>query len=523
MIAQYTLLTTLALHHVVIGSLLILVLTVLNKIINSSAEMRSWILMTAFITSTIVPITLISNSPALTEESTKQTTNTLVNATTTSKTPTTLTAKETSTTTLTEPSPWHMPSEVVFQFSEVLTALIIVWIMGSLWRCLSVFASFIRTRNLITSCQIVEQQSIRTLVSDNKIKIYSSKHTNSPMVVGLLKPKIILPENIIAQLNSEQLAPIVLHELAHIQRNDIWFSHFQEFIAIVFWWSPVIRLLNNKIHIDRELACDLRAVKKLNNSKQYAQSLIDCAKLMITQQRSVLAMGLFSQKKELNNRVTTVLKSKNIKTPSVFAIIATCIGLSVLTVKTSQAFVPQISIKDTRQNAQHYSLLPSAEGEQLITAVMKNDIAAIEALQNQGVDINTPAIGDGTALIIAVKIDNRQMVQALIDLGANVNQSSRGDGNPLIAAAMTNNIELAQLLIDSGAKVDAIVRRDETPLINATRRGHLAMTKLLVEQGADVNLAVRAPVSDGSKLRSPLNMARTDEITNYLIEQGAIE
>ena len=115
------------------------------------------------------------------------------------------------------------------------------------------------------------------------------------------------------------------------------------------------------------------------------------------------------------------------------------------------------------------------------------------------------------------------MVQALIDLGANVNQSSRGDGNPLIAAAMTNNIELAQLLIDSGAKVDAIVRRDETPLINATRRGHLAMTKLLVEQGADVNLAVRAPVSDGSKLRSPLNMARTDEITNYLIEQGAIE
>ena len=65
--------------------------------------------------------------------------------------------------------------------------------------------------------------------------------------------------------------------------------------------------------------------------------------------------------------------------------------------------MPQISIKDTRQNAQHYSLLPSAEGEQLIAAVMKNDIAAIEALQNQGVDINTPAIGDGTALIIAVK------------------------------------------------------------------------------------------------------------------------
>jgi len=517
MIAQYTLLTTLALHHVVIGGLLILILLVLNKLLNSSAEMRSWVLMTAFITSTIVPITLLSNAPTIAEKTNHTPVKVMTN------TPATQMSIETITPILSNQAPWHMPSEIVFQFSEVLTVLIIIWVIGSLWRSLTVFASFMRTRHLIASCQVLEQKSMQKLISDSKIKIYSSKQTSSPMVVGLLNPKIILPINIIEQLNSDQLAPIVLHELAHIQRNDIWFSHFQEFIAIVFWWSPVIRLLNNKIHIDRELACDLRAVKQLNNNKQYAQSLIDCAKLMITQHRSVLAMGLFSQKKELNNRVNTVLKSKTIKTPSVLAIITTCIGLSVLTVKTSQAFVPQISINDTRQNAQHYSLLPSAQGEQLIAAVMKNDIATIEQLQNQGVDINTPAIGDGTALIIAVKENNRQMVQALIDLGANVDQSSRGDGNPLITAAMTNNIELAQLLIDNGANINAIVKHDETPLINASRRGYFEMTQLLVSQGADVNLSVKTGLSDGLKIRSPLNMSRNSEITSYLIEHGAIK
>jgi beta-lactamase regulating signal transducer with metallopeptidase domain len=418
-----------------------------------------------------------------------------------------------------------MPSEIVFQFSEILTALVVVWFAGSLWRSAMVLGSFLRTRKLIKMSKPVEQKSIQALVnkSNTAIKIFSASQVSSPMVVGLTNPRIILPENMIQQLSSEQLAPIVLHELAHIQRNDIWFSHFQEFIAVVFWWSPVIRLLNNKIHIDRELACDLRAVKQLNNNKQYAQSLIDCAKLMITQQRSVLAMGLFSQKKELNNRVNTVLSSKKLKTPSMVAIIGVCLGLSVLTIKASQAFVPKISISDTRQNAQHYSLLPASEGEKLIAAVLQNDITTIEQMQSQGVDINTPAIGDGTALIIAVKKDNREMVQALIDLGADVNQSSRGDGNPLITAAMTNNLSLAQLLIDNGAEVNAIVRRDETPLINATRRGHLAMTKLLVSQGADVNLAVINAPSDGGKLRSPLNMSRSDEVTNYLIENGAIE
>ncbi len=519
MIAQYTLLTTLALHHIVIGSLLIVVLLGFNKLCNSSAEMRSWILMTAFIISTLIPLTLLSNTSSSVEPLVNSSAKTSLLANNAKE----MNASEQIAPLVSQQKPWHMPSEIVFQLSEVLTLLIIIWLIGSLWRSLSVLAAFIRTRNLIKGSEMIKRKDLQQFVAASQVELYSSTGTNSPMVVGLLSPKIILPENILKQLSTAQLAPIILHELAHIQRNDIWFSHFQEFIAIVFWWSPVIRVLNKKIHLDRELACDLRAVQQLKNNKQYAQSLIDCAKLMITQQRSVLAMGLFSQKKELTNRVNTVLKSKDVKTPNVFFIIAACLLLSVITLKTSQAFSPQISIKDTRQNALHYSLLPSSQGQQLIAAVMRNDIASIEAMQNQGVDINTPAIGDGTALIIAVKTNNRTMVQALIDLGANVNQSSNGDGNPLINAAMANNIPLAKLLIDNGADVNAIVRRDETPLINATRRGYIAMTRFLVEQGADVNLAVRAPTSDGSKLRSPLNMARTDEVIDYLIDNGAIK
>jgi beta-lactamase regulating signal transducer with metallopeptidase domain len=520
MIAQYTLLTTLALHHIVIGGLLILTLLVLNKVLKSSAEMRSWLLMTAFITSTIVPLTLLSTTPALTEKtSVLEKTSTIANTMAQQETVAPLVTPST------EQSLWHIPSEIIFQFSEILTALVVVWFIGSLWRSLMVWGSFLRTRKLIKVSKPIEQKRIKALVNSTNtgIKIFSASQVSSPMVVGLTSPRIILPENMMLQLSSEQLAPIVLHELAHIQRNDIWFSHFQEFIAVVFWWSPVIRLLNKKIHIDRELACDLRAVKQLNNNKQYAQSLIDCAKLMITQQRSVLAMGLFSQKKELNNRVSAVLKSKKLKTPSMLTIIGLCLGLSVLTIKASQAFVPKISISDTRQNAQHYSLLPASEGEKLIAAVMQNDIGTIEQLQQDGVDINTPAIGDGTALIIAVKKDNGKMVQALIDLGADVNQSSRGDGNPLITAAMTNNISLAQLLIDNGADINAIVPADETPLINATRRGYFEMTQLLVNQGADVNLSVKTGLSDGLKIRSPLNMSRSSEITNYLIKNGAIK
>ncbi|MBQ4847594.1 M56 family metallopeptidase [Pseudoalteromonas sp. MMG005] len=519
MIAQYTLLTTLALHHVIIGSVLICILFILNKVLRSSAEMRSWVLMSAFITSTIVPITLLSTSSLFDNKIIDE--HSTINA---DPNPITLLHNyDVTVPTSTHQSLWHMPSEIVFQFSTILTLLVCVWLVGCIWRSVSVLQSFIRTRRLLKTCQGIEHAHVCNLITNTRVKLYSSKQAASPMVVGLIKPKIIIPKNIVTQLSTEQLTPIILHELAHIQRNDIWFNYLQEFIAIAFWWSPVIRILNNRIHIDRELACDLRAVKQLNNDKQYAQSLIDCAKLMITQNRSILAMGLFNQKKELNNRVNAVLQSKKMKIPNIISILAVCFVVSASTIKVSQAFVPQVSISDTRQNALHYSLLPPTEGEQLIAAVMRNDITQIQHLQNQGVDINIPAIGDGTALIIAVKQNNEAMVQALIKLGANVDQSSNGDGNPLINAAMTNNLHLAQLLIDNGANINAVVRRDETPLINATRRGFFEMTRLLVSQGADVNLSVKTGMSDGNKIRSPLNMSRDQKITDYLIDQGAIK
>ena len=210
------------------------------------------------------------------------------------------------------------------------------------------------------------------------------------------------------------------------------------------------------------------------------------------------------------------------KSPSLFIISVICLSLTAVTIKAAQNFAPKISLDEVQSDSRHYSILSQRVGEKLIRAVDDNDLESIRQMLADGVDINTPAIGDGTALIIAVKKDNQTMVQALLDLGADVNQSSRGDGNPLITAAMTNNLELAQLLMGYGADVNQIVPRDETPLINATRDGYLKMSQLLVENGADVNLAVQTGWSDNYQVRTPLNMARTQEITDFLIENGAV-
>ena len=513
MIAEFTVFITLATHHLIIGGLLYVLLRTMFALVKVTPELRSWLWLTAFFMATIVPVTLIEESNANINQSlfatkAEQTTTPKVQSSELSKTPIIADSN----------TIWIAPTEVIFHSNQLLKLFCMIWIFGSLWRCYNLYQSHQETVKLANSSQISKQ--LQPLARQYKIEILVSEQLNSPSVIGLFKPKVFIPRQFLSQFSIQQLTPIVLHELAHIQRQDTWISLLQEMIAVIFWWSPIVRVLNKRIHIDRELACDLRAAKQIS-SKLYAQSLVDCARMMITENRSILAMGLFSQKKELLQRVDQVLGSKKIIQPSLWLVSAVCLSFSLVTIGATQTFSPKVSIVKAQNEAKQYSALSQKTGQQLIAAVSANDLETIRFLQSRGVDIDTPAIGDGTALMIAVKENNRAMVEGLLQLGANVNQASRFDGNPLIVAAMSNNLEIAQLLINNGADVNAIVTYDETPLINATRRGYLEMTKLLVNNGADVNLAVETGALDGSRIRSPLNMAKTPAVKDYLIANGA--
>ncbi|GAW96720.1 hypothetical protein MTCD1_02340 [Colwellia marinimaniae] len=82
--------------------------------------MRSWVLMTAFITSTLVPLTLLLTTSALPiVAKPASTASTVIDESATQST------LEHAVVPLQEQALWHMPSEIIFQFSEVLTALTI--------------------------------------------------------------------------------------------------------------------------------------------------------------------------------------------------------------------------------------------------------------------------------------------------------------------------------------------------------------------------------------------------------------
>ena len=91
---------------------------------------------------------------------------------------------------------------------------------------------------------------------------------NSPAVGGLLHPAVILPPDLEESLSPKQLNWVLLHELAHIRRRDLWVVVVQRVVQAVFFFHPAVHLANWIIDELREYACDDAALAACKTSRR---------------------------------------------------------------------------------------------------------------------------------------------------------------------------------------------------------------------------------------------------------------
>ena len=78
----------------------------------------------------------------------------------------------------------------------------------------------------------------------------------SPAVGGLIRPTVVLPPDLDDELTPKQLSWVLLHELAHIRRLDLWVVLVQRVLQAVFFFHPAVHVANWIIDQLREYACD---------------------------------------------------------------------------------------------------------------------------------------------------------------------------------------------------------------------------------------------------------------------------
>lgn len=149
--------------------------------------------------------------------------------------------------------------------------------------------------------------------------VKSSDMQGLPMVFGVLKPCIYVPENYRTQLEEDEQEMILRHEAAHIRRKDTLLKAFGFLACCMHWWNPLVwiglRIMNN----DVEMACDEMVLTKLETAERikYAEVLLQFAK-----KKSGLALTAAFSESNTEKRIKNVLHYKKLSIGSLILVLA---------------------------------------------------------------------------------------------------------------------------------------------------------------------------------------------------------
>ena len=165
------------------------------------------------------------------------------------------------------------------------------------------------------------------LYCSRPITIAESPLVSSPVAVGLWSAKVLLPLGFQARFSAAEQRNVLLHEIAHLERSDDWFTFLQQLLLALFPINPFLWATSRILQLHQEAACDDRVLLETHQAKSYAHLLARLADGNI--ERSMLAAGVSRQGKQLYQRLTRILDSTRDRNahPSLRKVIAAGISL----------------------------------------------------------------------------------------------------------------------------------------------------------------------------------------------------
>jgi len=124
-----------------------------------------------------------------------------------------------------------------------------------------------------------------------------SQNLASPVIAGVWRPQLILPEWFFSNASDDELVAAISHELAHVRRHDFVLNLVHEALFLPISFHPAAKLIKSQIERSRELACDEIAAANLPTRAIYARSLVNIAQTiaaMDSSGRARYALGLLA-------------------------------------------------------------------------------------------------------------------------------------------------------------------------------------------------------------------------------------
>ncbi len=153
------------------------------------------------------------------------------------------------------------------------------------------------------------KQCQRQLGIRGNVELRLSNNMPGPAVCGLFRPTILMPSALSEKLTSDKLRTVLIDELAHIKRGDLWVNSVQTFLQVVYFYNPFVWLANVVVRRIREQAVDEMVLVALGSeAKSYSNTLIDIAEMSFWRANlSLRLVGVVESKKALQRRIKHML------------------------------------------------------------------------------------------------------------------------------------------------------------------------------------------------------------------------
>jgi beta-lactamase regulating signal transducer with metallopeptidase domain/Tol biopolymer transport system component len=229
----------------------------------------------------------------------------------------------------------------------------LVWVVGAmalgayvvvsnvkLWRATSIEhpSTDKDVLELLEECRA--RMGLRTIVA-----LVASEKVSTPVLLGFIRPRLLIPRDIAKQLNHEELRYVFLHELAHVKRHDIALAWLTALLQVLHWFNPLVWLAFHRMRCDRELACDALVLTRTRGegTKDYGRAIVSLLERFSFPPPLPGLAGILENRSQLKKRIAMITQFKNNSyrwSPLAVALIVTLACASLPDARSGKAAQP---------------------------------------------------------------------------------------------------------------------------------------------------------------------------------------
>ena len=194
----------------------------------------------------------------------------------------------------------------------------LVWLvaaLGLLIRKITIYQGFVRyIKARLTPVSDIERLDELSIVAEQSgikkpVELCVNPLVSSPLLIGLFHPYIVLPR---VDILEKDFRYIVLHELTHYKRCDMFYKWLVQVTVCLHWFNPLVHLMSREITKACEFSCDEAVLTKMGsgNAQDYGKTLLDAMAAVGRYKENFGAVTLSENKHLLKERINAIMNFK---------------------------------------------------------------------------------------------------------------------------------------------------------------------------------------------------------------------